>query len=107
MRLYAPVVGVEHDDAVIAVAVGDIDLVGRRVDLDIGRAAEQRGVVAALVCGPFLPICSTNFPSWVNLSTLAIVVTIAADPDKTLVVDIDAVLILEPVVALLLARPRP
>ena len=40
--------GVEHDDAVIAIAVGDIDFVGLLVDRGLGGLAELRGVVAAL-----------------------------------------------------------
>ena len=46
-----PLVGagfdVEDDDAAVAVAVGDEDLVRGLVDLDVGRPAEQGGVVAA------------------------------------------------------------
>ena len=38
---------VEDDDAAVAIAVGDEDLVGLRIDPDAGRTAEQRRVVAA------------------------------------------------------------
>ena len=38
---------VEHDDAAIAIAVGDEHFVGLRIDPDAGRTAEQRRVVAA------------------------------------------------------------
>ena len=47
MPLVGAGLGIEDDDAAVAVAVGDVDLVGRRIDLDIRRAAEPVGVVAA------------------------------------------------------------
>src|SRR3954470_17885055 len=40
--------GVEHDDAAVAVAVGDVDFVGGVVDGGLGGLAELGGVVAAL-----------------------------------------------------------
>ena len=40
--------GVEHDDALVAVAVGDIQLVGLRIDEDLSRQPEILGVVAAI-----------------------------------------------------------
>jgi hypothetical protein len=61
-------VGIEHDDAVIAVAVGDEHFVSGGIDLSVGRAAETRRISAAgLRAG--LPICSTNLPSCVNFRT--------------------------------------
>ena len=41
-------VGVEHDDAVVAVAVGDVQLVGLLVDEGLRRQPEVLDVVAAL-----------------------------------------------------------
>ena len=41
-------VGVEHDDAMVAVAVGDVQLVGLLVDEGLGRQPQIRDVVAAL-----------------------------------------------------------
>jgi hypothetical protein len=39
MPLVSAGIGIEYDDAVIAVAVGDVNLIGRRIDFGIGRAA--------------------------------------------------------------------
>ena len=63
-------VGVEHDDAAVAVAVGDEHLVGLRVDEGVGRLVDalRVGVAPALV-GP--PICSRNFPLLVNFSSMS------------------------------------
>ena len=41
-------VGVEHDDAVVAIAVSDVDLVRLLVDERLGRQPEILDVVAAL-----------------------------------------------------------
>src|SRR5262245_792635 len=41
-------VGVEDDDAVIAESVGDVGLVGRRIDSDAGRPVQPRFAIAAL-----------------------------------------------------------
>ena len=40
--------GIEHDDAAIAVAIGDVQLVGGRVELDVGGTVERRLAGAAV-----------------------------------------------------------
>ena len=46
-RLYLPRLRVEYDDAVIAVAVGDVQLIGLGVDKHFGRSLEVFDIVAA------------------------------------------------------------
>src|SRR3954454_6175690 len=97
--------GVEHDDAVIAVAVGDIDLVGILVDRGFGRLAELRGVVAAPARRDLADLhhelaVEREFQNGV------VVVGIAADPDKSLLVDFDAMLAPDPLIALAGTAPR-
>ena len=90
--------GVEDDDAVVEVAVGDIQLVGRGIDHHVGGASELRRVLLLLVIGPDLPICSTNFPARVNFRTIPSVMPLPADPDEVVVINEDAVLVGRPVV---------
>ena len=84
VALHLAGVGIEHRDALVQIAVGDVGLVRFLVDEDLCDAAEAHRVVAAadkacdlpfLVAGrrapalrraPFLPICSRNLPSLVN-----------------------------------------
>ena len=49
VALHLAGVGVEHGDALVAVAVGDVGLVGLRIDPDLGDAAEILQIVAAAV----------------------------------------------------------
>ena len=60
-----------------------------------------------------LPVCGAGFADLQHeLSVLgefqdvAIVVAVAADPDEAFVIDIDAVLVLEPIVTLSRSAPR-
>ncbi len=96
---------VEHDHAVIAVSVGDIELVVGRVDDHVGRAAEPSGVVAA---GQFARAADLLHELAVarELQDLAVLVLgIAADPDEVVVVDENAMLVGGPFVALTGAAP--
>ena len=96
---------VEHDHAVIAVAVGDIEFVVGRVDDHVGRAAEPSGVVAA---GQFARAADLLHELAVarELQDLAVLVLgIAADPDEVVVVDENAMLVGGPFVALTGAAP--
>ena len=61
-------IGIEDDDAAIAVAVGDVGLVGRGIDEDLRRPPQMFRVVAVLWM-PRRPICSRNLPSRVNFRT--------------------------------------
>jgi len=57
-----------RDDAVILVAVGDEQLVRRRIHAHVGGTPEVRRVVVAAVTSA-LPICRRNLPARVNLRT--------------------------------------
>ena len=58
--------GVEHDDAAVAVAVGDVELAGRIVGHHVRGPAELVRVALEPPAAPGLPICSRNLPSGVN-----------------------------------------
>ena len=106
-------VGVEHDDAAVAVAVGDERLVGLRPHEDVGRLVDGLRVGVALAdasgrrsAAGTSPCCRTSAAC--RRRDCAATVRrrgAAADPDVVLVVDGDAVLAVRPVVAR--ARVRP
>ena len=63
-------VGVEHDHAMVAVAVGDVELVGllgRRRSWPAAAGSRRR---CCLCSGRGLPICIRNLPSCVNFRTM-------------------------------------
>src|SRR5262249_29652357 len=97
-------VGVEHDDAAIAVAVGDVDLVGRLVDLDIGGLAEQGRVVAAAGRRDLADLAH-ELAGARELQHRAVGIGVAAHPDEALAVGEDAVLAADPGVAVARAAP--
>jgi len=75
MRLKRAGLGIEHQHALgSAVAVGDIELIGFRIDIHIRRLpAEQVPWALLLKVSPGFkdrPICMMNFPLGVNLRTL-------------------------------------
>ena len=96
--------GVEHDDAVVAVAVGDVDLVGLLVDRGFGGLAELRGVVAALARRDLADL-HHEFAVEGEFQDGVVVVGIAADPDETPLVDLDAVFAPDPLIAFAGAAP--
>src|SRR6185437_2391884 len=97
-------VGIEDDDAVIAVAVRDVDFIGGGIDLGVGRTAELRRVVAGgLRAG--LADLQDDLSVRPEFQHLPVILAVAADPNESLRVDADAVLILKPVVALSRAAP--
>src|SRR6267143_6746337 len=105
VRAPVPFVGarcrVEHDDAMVHVAVGDIQLVGRRVDDHVRRGAEVLRVVAA---GAFALTADLLQELAVagELENVRVLVAAGAEPHTILMVDVDAVLELRPFVT----RPR-
>ena len=117
-------IGVEDDHPAVAVAVGDIQFVGLRVDERLGGQPQILGIVAALaligladlhqelaglrelqnhavVDRPAAAILLSSAASGGRLLAAAI----AADPDVAFVVDVDAVIRGRPVVALAGAAP--
>ena len=98
-------VGVEHDHAPVAVAVGDEELVRRRVHERIGRALHIRRVRVSLARA-LLAELHQEPPLLVELHQVMIGRTVAADPDVAARIDIDAVLDLGPIEALPGSAPR-
>ena len=47
MPLVGAALGIEHDDAAVLIAVGDVEFAGRFVDDHVRRAAESAGRVRA------------------------------------------------------------
>src|SRR5579871_5376816 len=97
-----PLVGergsVVHDDAAIAVAVGDVEFVGALVDGDFRRPAELARVVAVGARRDLADLAEI-FAVEGELQNGAVIVGIAADPDEAALVDLDAVLAPDPFVA--------
>src|SRR5262249_51051273 len=97
VALVGPSRGIEHDDAVIAVAVRDVQLVGGRVDPEIGRLPELGRVIVALARTGLADL-HHELAIAGELEKETIVLVVAAEPDKVLV-DANAVLLLRPFVA--------
>ena len=97
-------VSVEHNHAVIAVAVGDIDLVGLRVHRHIRGASEILGVVA-VVLRTLMADLQQKLALLRELQNLRIAPAVARKPDIVLVVDENAVLRLGPFISLALTTP--
>ena len=85
-------VGVEHGDPAVAVAVGDIDLVGLDVDGHVGRPAETRGIGRAAGLVP-PPDREQPLAFGGELQHDVIAAAVAADPDVVLVIDEDPMLL--------------
>ena len=98
VALHLAGVGVEHRDALVEVAVGDIGLVGLGIDPDLGDAAEVLQVVAALVAAGVAHL-HDELAIIGELQDLGILLAVAADPHIALVVDMDAMVGLRPLVA--------
>ena len=91
-------IGIEHDDAAVAVAVGHVDLVGLGVDADVGRTPQPRRVVAAAERAGAADLQQERAVAR-ELQDLAVTLPVAPDPDVVQVVDEDAVLLVRPLVA--------
>ena len=103
-----PLVGerrrIEHDDAAVAVAVGDIDFVRVLVERGFGGFAELRGVVAVGARRDLADL-RDEFAVEGEFQDRVVIVGVAADPDEAALVDLDAVLAPNPFIAF--ARPAP
>jgi hypothetical protein len=99
-------VGVEYGDPVIAVAVGGVDFVRLGIELERSHKAElaqvrargQRAALAELF---------DEFAVGGEFQHHAVALAVAAQPDKTFVVDQDGVLLQRPVVAEIISGPAP
>ena len=96
--------GIEHDDAVVAVAVGDVDLAGFLVDRGFGGLSELRGVVASLARRDAADL-RYELAVEGEFQDRVVVVGVAADPDEAFLVDLDAVLAPDPFIAVAGAAP--
>ena len=95
--------GVVDDHALVDVAVGDEDLVRLRLDVEVRGAAQVVGIVAALVH----PGRADRQHVLAILGELHHVVAVArARPHEAVVIDIDAVLLVVPGVAVAGPAPR-
>ena len=104
MALVLAGVGVEDRHPAVAVAVGDVHLVGLGVDVDLGRLAEVGEVVAAFPLAVPADL-QQELAVASELQDVGVVAAAAAEPDVVEVVDEDAVLRVGPLVAL--AGPAP
>src|SRR6516165_5306941 len=108
-------VGVEHNDAMVAIAVGDIELVALRVYPHVCRPVQVCGVGIALA---LVAVADLHDELAVLGELQELIVgyrlearqavgraAVAADPDEALVVDMNAVLALRPFVAGAVAAP--
>ena len=96
--------GVVHHHTLVDVAVGDEDLVGLRVDVEVRRPAEVIGIVAPLVDARL----TDGEHVLAVLRELHHVHAVArAHPHEAVVVDVDAVLLVEPRVAVTGWGPAP
>jgi hypothetical protein len=94
--------GVVDHDTLVDVAVGDEDLVGLGLDVKVGRPAQVIGIVAALVDARL----TDGQHVLAVLRELHHVHAVArAHPHEAVVVDVDAMLLVEPRVAV--AGPAP
>src|SRR5262245_46935163 len=96
--------GVEHDDALVAVAVGDEQLVGLAIDHHVGGTPEMLGVVRSArragLADPHHELAVAG-----ELEDVPAGLDIVADPDEVVVIDVDAVPIIAPGVARTIAAP--
>ena len=88
----------------LQIAVGDVGLVGLRVDADLGDAAEVLGSLLPAFVAELADL-QQELAVLGELQDVRVLLAVAADPDVALVVDVDAVVRLRPLVALARAAP--
>src|ERR1035438_1480814 len=88
----------------VAIAVGDIDFACVLVDSGLGGVAELGGVVASLARRNLADLRG-ELAGEREFQDGVVIVGIAADPDETPLVDLDAVLAPDPLIALAGAAP--
>ena len=98
MALVLPGLRVEDDDAVVEVAVGDVELVGLLVDEEPRRASNVVGVVAAAIPARVADL-QQELSLAGELQEVVVFLRAAAQPDVVVAVDEDAVRRAEPLVA--------
>ncbi len=98
-------VGVVDDHAVVAVAVGQVHLVGLVVDVDLRDLAEDVGARAVDRIARRMADLHQKAPALRELQDLPVGRAVPADPDVALGIDPDAVFARRPVIALTRSAP--
>src|SRR5258706_22363 len=101
IALHLAGIGVDHGDALVEIAVGDVRLVGLGVDPDLGHPPEVLRIVAAGVLAVAAEL-HQELPFLGELQDVGVLRSVAAEPHVALVVDMHAVRAFGPLVA----RPR-
>src|SRR3984893_8136512 len=96
--------GVEHNDAAILIAIGDIKFVRLLIERDMGRPAKLVRAVG-IAGGIRVANLVEKFPVSGEGKDLMVDIIVAGEPDVALTVDMDAVLRFRPVIALAGAAP--
>ncbi len=99
-------VAVEHRDAMVAVAVGGVDFIGLGVEFERRDLAEL-GQIGARGQRPAFAEFFHELSVGRELQHHGVGFAVAAEPDKSLVVDKNGMLLQRPVVAKIVARPAP
>src|SRR5882672_243350 len=106
VALHLAGIGVDHGDAFVEIAVGDVGFVGLGIDPDLGHPPEVLEVVAAGVLAVAAQL-HQELPLFGELQHLGVALAVAAEPHVALVIDVDAVRSLRPLVARSRAAPGP
>src|SRR5712692_5330212 len=106
VALHLAGIGVDHGDAFVEVAVGDVGFVGLGIHPDLGHPPEVLEVVAAGVLAIAAQL-HQELPLFGELQDLGVALAVAAEPHVALVIDVDAVRPLRPLVARSRAAPGP
>src|SRR5258706_2981139 len=106
VTLHLAGIGVDHGDAFVGVAVGDVGFVGLGIDPDLGHPPEVLEVVAAAALAVAAEL-HQELPLLGELEDLGVALAVAAEPHVALVIDVDAVRSLRPLVARSRSAPGP
>src|SRR6267378_5949804 len=106
VALHLAGIGVDHGDAFVEIAVGDVGFVGLGIDPDLGHPAEVLEVVAARVLAVAAQL-HQELPLLGELEDLGVAFAVAAQPHVALVIDVDPVRPFRPLVARSRTAPGP
>src|SRR5262249_9344820 len=91
-------VGIDNRDALVAIAVRDVSLIGLGIDPDLGHTPEVLRIVAALALAELADL-HQELAVLGELEDMGVLLAVAADPDIALVVDMNTVVGLRPFIA--------
>src|ERR1035437_6903621 len=100
-----PCFRVVHHNALVEVAVSDIDLVRRLVKLNACGPAKHAGVLIVLRCGRGMTDLHQEAPIVGELEDLPVILAVTAQPDIACAVDPDTVFVARPVLCRCGASP--